>query len=118
MEGENKIKERSSDHDVLLRLDVRFSDFMDKSWPELLERLSKLLDRIDSKADKVELQALREKVNKNASDIAVLQNTHQDDKVRKDTLLTVGKIGWKGWVAVTSIIITLLTIVGMLSSTA
>lgn len=101
---EKKNNLHPNDHDILITLNTRWSDFMDKNWPELLERLGKLLDRLDDKADKSDLRELQKQVLKNSENIAVLQDTHQAEKVRKDTVINISKMGWKFWVGLMAII--------------
>lgn len=123
-----------SDHDVLMRLDVRFSDFMDKSWPELINMLGSVADKIEKKADRAELEKLRVEVQllkeNRAEDkaelnkvsplekefremgqkVELLHDEHTRSDTRKEAFLDVKNWTLKTWTFLTTAVITVYTI--------
>lgn len=100
---EGKAYNRSdSDHDLLITLNTRFETFTNQ--------VQSILDLMQGKADKDDVRELRDHWKDLIDRVSKLEVTHRDDKIRKDSLVKVGKLSLDGWQIITGIIITALTI--------
>lgn len=100
-------RDEVSDHDLLIRLDERFSTFetsVARMLTDFNDKISRLLDHLEKKVDKSDFVAVEKKVEVIDTRVIALEN----DKIARDAgrqmIINIGSLGWKGWLLAAGII--------------
>lgn len=95
-----------SDHDLLIRLDEKLMS--------LFTVVSNFLDKIEKKADKADVEVIKTDL---AKVVAVVSNMQIENKMavaKKQTIISMGEIGAKGWAFIVTTIAATITLIKLL----
>lgn len=102
-----------NDHDLLIRLDTKFEEFIKShsmSFKDLNEKLLRVLNQIENKADRHDVVALMDRVEKIDERIVVLETDRMTEIAKKQTIINLGNIGAKGWAMITGAVLFILAV--------
>jgi len=109
---------KSSDHDLLIELNTKFTSFQAETgnvWRDINDKMSRILLQIDTKADKQALGFLQQNQEKTDARVLLLEGERTKDNVKRETVVNLGSIGVKTWTIIAGMIalgITVMNFIG------
>lgn len=101
------MEEKKNDN-LLSTLHTEFKIFKQEQFTQFSHDLNTRLDRffviLETKADKDDVKENRKRIDNNVVEIATLKTVHRDSKIKKDAVISFGKMGLNIWQALAAFI--------------
>lgn len=95
-----------SDHDLLIKLDVQLT--------QMYVTLQNFITTLEKKADKADVEALKHEIARLNVVVGKLETDNKLATARKQTIISVGEMGLKGWAALLTTISFILGLIKLL----
>lgn len=109
---------KQTDHDLLLTIATRFTDFKDVVNDSIVGvgyKLDAVLRELHTKADKSDVKELRDEITNVRDRVILLEGKNREKDIEKTTIKKIAELGIRGWTFIIGAGISLITLIKLLS---